>query len=409
MLVVSLLKRHLRQSAQNLAFQVRPWVRGIFGDWARRIFSCLLAGPEPGRIRERAHATLWDGQGPLISVVVPCFNYGRYVTQAVRSVRRQTLQDFELIVVDDGSDDPCTLRVLRRLQRWAQLQVVRQGNAGSGAARNAGIAVAQGRYICCLDADDLLAPDYLEKCAIVLEGDVGVRLVHSWMQLFGTEHRLARTLDLKVDLLRFVNHLGASAVFYREDWCNVNGYSTLREQHEDWDFWIRLASIGVFGRVIAEPLFFYRRHSAGRVGTVNSRGLQAYKELRREHPGFFSCTDTRRRLKEGYRQRIVVDPFVNLATPGQYFSTVCVLCLHLRRPDDVQRCSDQLMALLCRSPGLSLQVVVEHDEALPDWLQQMAEVTYRLPVLLDRTQWGAFFENFRRTRDVVVMLPEPGP
>lgn len=396
----------VRQAAQDLAFHLRPWLRELLGDQARRTLSWLLAGRELAPVREPASARPWPSNYPLISVIVPCFNYGRYLMQTVRSVRGQTLQAIELIVVDDGSDDLYTLRALRRLERWAGVNIMRQDNAGPGAARNAGISVAVGRYICCLDADDLLASDYLEKCAIVLEADSGTRLVHSWMQLFGDESRLAKTLDLKIDLLRFINHLGASAVFHREDWQAVNGYSICREQHEDWDFWIRLASIGVRGRVIAEPLFFYRRHSAGRVRVVNSRGLQAYRELRREHPAFFASSGMRRRLKADYRQRIVSDPFLNLGAPAQYDCSAQVLCLHLGAFADAQRCHDELAAIIRRSPDLPLQVMVEHGEALPDWLQQRAQVIYRLPLLLDQTQWPDFVEYIRRTRRVAAFISD---
>lgn len=396
----------LRQIAQDLAFHLRPWLRDMLGDRARRIFSWLLAGWEQEPAREQAFACPWPSGYPLVSVVVPCFNYGRYLMQTLRSVRRQTLQAIELIVVDDGSDDLYTLRVLRRLERWAGINIMRQDNAGPGAARNAGISVALGRYICCLDADDLLAPDYLEKCAVVLEADAGTRLVHSWMQLFGSESRLAKTLDLKIDLLRFINHLGASAVFHREDWQAVNGYSTCREQHEDWDFWIRLASIGVRGRVIAEPLFFYRRHSVGRGRLVNGRGLHAYRELRREHPVFFASSGMRRRLKADYRQRVVADPFLNLGASAQYDCSAEVLCLHLRACADAQCCRDELAAILGEAPDLSLQVIVEHGEALPSWLQQRAQFIYRLPLLLEQTQWPGFVENFRRTRSVTAFISD---
>ncbi|MDH1050805.1 glycosyltransferase family A protein [Pseudomonas sp. GD03903] len=395
----------LRRLSLDIAFQVRPWLPRMLGDSARKVVGRLLAGPEIIPRRESAVAIRWPAAMPLVSVIVPCFNYGRFLPQALRSVRRQTLQDIELILVDDGSDDPRTLRVIRRLARWAGLRVVRQGNSGPGVARNAGIAVAKGRYICCLDADDLLAPDYLEKCVIVLEADSGTRLVHSWMQLFGDECRLAKTRDLNVELLRFINHLGASAVYHRDDWQAVGGYSIHREQHEDWDFWIRLARIGTRGKVLAEPLFYYRRHLAGRARAVNGRGLRAYHELSREHPDFFANSLLRRRLRESYRQRIVVDPFLNLAEPGQYGHPARFLWIHLRSPADARSCREKITSVMQGLTGPSLQVVVEYKEPLPDWLGSLAIIVYRLPMLLDKGQWPAFVENFRRTRGEAIYHP----
>jgi hypothetical protein len=97
----------------------------------------------------------------LVSVIVPCFNYGRYLPAAVASALTQTLGSVEVIVVDDGSTDPQTHAVLDALEREGRCQVVRQQNAGLSCARNKGIALAHGEYICCLDADDELQRHYV--------------------------------------------------------------------------------------------------------------------------------------------------------------------------------------------------------------------------------------------------------
>lgn len=357
---------------------------------------------------EPATAEPWDPGLPLVSVIVPCFNYGVYLLQALRSLREQTLQDFEVILVDDGSEDPATLRLLALLERYASLTVLRQANAGPGAARNAGIAHARGRYICCLDADDLLAPSYLEKCVVMLEADAGLGLAHSWLQLFGAERGVARTRDLDPVLLPYVNHLGVSAVFSRAAWVAAGGFSEVRSAlYEDWDFWIRLASQGVRGRVIGEALMFYRRHPGSRLEQANRRPRQACRELRLAHRAFYANRAWRKSLANGYRRRPVSEPLLNLSRPGQYRgSPMGAFVVHLQRGSDLQRWPRSVLEVLVGKAPLHL--LVEGGVALPDWLIDRAAIVYRLAGLLDDRQCGAFVSNYFATRQWLgaLILPE---
>src|SRR5262245_35333532 len=116
---------------------------------------------------------------PRVSVVVPCFDLGRYLDEAIDSVLAQTFHDLEIVVVDDGSTDPFTCELLDRYDR-PKTQLLRQSNRGPAAARNAGIRATTGHYVCCLDADDRLLPTYLEKAIQVLQQapDVGFVSCH---------------------------------------------------------------------------------------------------------------------------------------------------------------------------------------------------------------------------------------
>ncbi|SDN07864.1 glycosyltransferase family A protein [Pseudomonas jinjuensis] len=397
---------HSWGAIERLAFFLRPMLRNLLGHAGRASLQALLGGRviDENLPVEACASEPWWPDRPLLSVIIPCFNGGSYLLQALRSLGRQTFRDFEVIVVDDGSHDPLTLRLLARLEHCQGLSLLRQNNAGPGAARNYGIAHASGRYVCCLDADDYLAPDYLEKCVVVLEGDSGVRLAHSWMQLFGEERRLGRTLNLDVELLRYVNHLGVAAVFHRSDWLAAGGFSEAREcLYEDWDFWIRLASLGIRGRVLEEALLYYRRHGETRLHDANRRAFQGYQFLRHAHDAFYTDAPWRRNLVRGYSRRLVSTPMSNLSRPQQYrHYPNGVSLLHVGDPGEIS--SDYRQALRELPPGQSLQVIVEHDEKLPDWLCRNAELIYRLPALLDRSQWPAFVENFLKTRNVVRRL-----
>ena len=118
---------------------------------------------------------------PRISVIVTCHNLGAYLGIAVDSVLKQTLKDFEIVIVDDGSTDPETLRVLERYERQPTL-VLRTENRGLPGARNFGIAASRGAYVCCLDADDLLLPANRllpEASAVSDDTDVAVNFLEA--------------------------------------------------------------------------------------------------------------------------------------------------------------------------------------------------------------------------------------
>ena len=123
---------------------------------------------------------------PTVSVVIPCFNLGRYLDDAVSSVLAQTHRDVEVLVVDDGSTDPDTIRTL---DAWAaQGALIRTEHLGLSAARNAGIRRATGSYVCCLDADDVLEPTWLQAAVSLLEDDPDLAFVSHWLTTFGDEH-----------------------------------------------------------------------------------------------------------------------------------------------------------------------------------------------------------------------------
>src|SRR6266542_3718389 len=113
-----------------------------------RLFGATL----PTANRDATQA-LWPADEPLVSVIIPCYNYGEYLHDAIASVLAQELHDTEIIVVDDGSTDSNTRAVISALGT-PRTRVIVQANAGLSRARNAGIKAARGKYICCLDADD---------------------------------------------------------------------------------------------------------------------------------------------------------------------------------------------------------------------------------------------------------------
>lgn len=213
----------------------------------------------------------WPDDRPLISVVIPCFNYGAYVETAIDSVLSQTWKDVEIIVVDGGSNDGTTVERLRALDKPRTTVHFRSGRHLVGDNRNFGIGLARGKYICCLDADDLLARTYLEKAVFLAEA-YAYDLVFPSVRCFGEKSDLWMVTDPTIESCRVGNGISTVGLFRRDAWEKVGGYRDwgLGAEHvpEDWDFWLRLLGHGFRAKSIREPLMYYRVHGHGLTGTA---------------------------------------------------------------------------------------------------------------------------------------------
>jgi glycosyltransferase involved in cell wall biosynthesis len=227
---------------------------------------------------------------PLVSVVIPCYNYARYLPEAVESVVRQTYDNWEIIIVNDGSTDNTQKVAEGLIVKYAKqkIQLINQANSGQPAAvRNAGIAVAHGEFILPLDADDKIAPTFLEKTVAVLKDSPKVGVAYTHIQHFGTLKSVYQCGTFCTETLVRDNILPYASLYRRRLWQETGGYRT-NVGYEDWDFWLTLAEKGVLGLLVPEPLFFYRKHGVSRLGADNDRRNQMIAQLYANHPKLYS-------------------------------------------------------------------------------------------------------------------------
>ena len=259
--------------AYTKAALTHPRSRGLEGvQGAVRAFVPARTRQWLHRARQRTRTnTRWPDDRPLVSVVIPCFNYGAYVETAIDSVLAQTWKDLEIIVVDGGSTDGTTVERLRALDKPKTTVHFRSGRHLVGDNRNFGIGLARGKYICCLDADDLLAPTYLEKAVFVAEA-YAYDLVFPSVRCFGGKNDLWMVVDPTVESCRDGNGVSTVGLFRRSAWEKIGGYRDwgLGAEHvpEDWDFWLRLLGHGFRAKSLREPLMYYRVHGHGLTGTA---------------------------------------------------------------------------------------------------------------------------------------------
>jgi glycosyltransferase involved in cell wall biosynthesis len=198
---------------------------------------------------------------PRVSVIIPCFNLGEFLDEAVESVLAQSYQDFEILIVDDGSTDAATIELLDGYAR-PKTAVFRTGNRRLAAARNFLISQARGHYICALDADDRLHPEYLERTVGVLDADPSLTFASTRLQMFGAETSVwPRDQRCDLGMLLCDDTIITPALVRRAAVLACGGYDE-RMPHqgdEDWDLWIGMVERGHRGVILPDVLFHYRR------------------------------------------------------------------------------------------------------------------------------------------------------
>jgi glycosyltransferase involved in cell wall biosynthesis len=222
---------------------------------------------------------------PRISVLMPCFNHGVFIGEAIQSVLDQTFSDVEILVVDDGSTDPGTIECLRNL-RTPRTTVLRTENRGLPAARNAAARRAAGSFLCALDADDRLEPVWFERAVAMLDAQPDLAFVSHWLRTFGDETWTWSPTSCELPALLARNTVNGAALVRREAFEAVEGYDeSMRQGCEDWDFWLRLVERGYCGAIVPEVLFHYRRgpSSMSRIMTAGSGYEHALTTLVLKH------------------------------------------------------------------------------------------------------------------------------
>lgn len=195
----------------------------------------------------------------LISVVIPCYNDGVYLPETIEQLKKQTYQNFEIIVVNDGSTDAHTLNVLNQLS-LQNISVLHKENGRMSSARNHGVAHASGDFIAALDADDYFHPRFFEKAIPILEQNKNTAVVTSYMQLFGDVKKISKPRGGNEYNFLFSNQCPACAMVRKSSWNAVGGYDEkMKNGYEDWEFYIRITQQGWNVHVIPEILFFYRQ------------------------------------------------------------------------------------------------------------------------------------------------------
>lgn len=200
-----------------------------------------------------------------VTVIIPCYNDGKFIIEAVNSILNQTLKADKIIIVDDGSNAE-TKKVLKNIKH-SSVEIVYQENKGVSNARNTAIALAQTDYILNLDADDYFEPSFIEKAVAVLNNNNQVVAVSSYCRAFKNDKsiEIIKPLGGKLKDFIVINNGRANSMFLKKSWEAVGGFDEkMHEGYEDWEFWIAILEQKGTMHIIKEVLSHYRIKNTSR-------------------------------------------------------------------------------------------------------------------------------------------------
>jgi len=229
---------------------------------------------------------------PLVSVIVPFYNLGKYLTECIESIYTSKGVQFEILVINDGSNDPHSLRVLESLREEDRpgLRILDIANGGLANARNTGAHHALGELIAFVDADDKIGPDFLKRASGVLQKYPNVHLAYSWVRFFDEGRGVWHSWNFDLPYLLCHNQLIPIVVVRRESFLRYGqNKSHIVYGLEDYEGWISMAEAGCGGVSIPEPLVQYRIRGDSMFKVIEGdKKLYLYDLISAEHPDLFS-------------------------------------------------------------------------------------------------------------------------
>lgn len=226
-----------------------------------------------------------------VSIIMPCYNDGAYIRQAIDSVKAQTYQNIELIIIDDGSDEKATVDIIKKFEKENSITILHTDHLRPAGARNYGIQAASGKYILPLDSDDSIDRTYVEKCVKILENNKKIGAVYCLADLFGEKKGRWELPPYSFKNMLVDNVVFVTAMFRKEDWEEVGGFDvSMAAGMEDYAFWLSILALGKEIYQIPEILFHYRIKHISRTSEFLSdidQTKETYRKIYDNHREFY--------------------------------------------------------------------------------------------------------------------------
>ena len=229
----------------------------------------------------------------LVSIIVPCFNQANFLKESLQSVLDQTHENWECIIVNDGSPDNTEDIANKWCETDNRFRYFKKPNGGLSSARNAGIRIAKGDFILPLDADDILDKSYISRLLPELISDNSLSVVSCYSKFF--EKNISnivyefKPVGSSYRNLLFENNLIATSLFRKKDWTEVGGYDEkMKNGFEDWEFWISITKSGRKYKIVEEFLFYYRKsRNSMLIDTLENHRISNLEYVIEKHREFY--------------------------------------------------------------------------------------------------------------------------
>jgi glycosyltransferase involved in cell wall biosynthesis len=346
-----------------------------------------------------------------VSIIIPSLNPNELLFETIDCIRKQTYPNIEIVFVNDGTTNPSSLGIIQTLkENNPDVKIVTHGqNKGLPAARNTGIKAAAGDFIFFLDGDDLIAPTAIEKHYLTLQNNPSFDFVNCFVIGFGTQSYEWRGGFHDGETFLYENRNTSTFMTRRSIFQKVSFDESLRHGCEDWDFWLNVASKGLWGYTIPEFLFYYRRSdNADRwqvlssASTIEKFGVllrQKYEAILRER-GF-----PQKRLP-GYKYTIpVVPPAQELQrSKNEKENRVLVIFPWLEIGGADKFNLDLLSGM--KERGWNITILCTLNSPHP-WLQEFQKLTDDIFLLYSYTSPHEYYKSiyyFLQTRDIKLVF-----
>lgn len=229
---------------------------------------------------------------PLVTVVITCYNYDKYVGEALDSVLEQTYKNLEIIIINDGSTDKSDEVIKKRIEKLPNITYIHHSNKGVVYTRNVGIRTAKGVYIVFLDADDKMPSDYIASNVNFAEKNK-LDIVSTDLVQFGNTEDKITLPDFNLEHMKNGNILHISSLIRRScigDHEFDEQFS--RRSHEDWDFLLGLVLAGAHAAKNPDTFLLYRQHGVSRNNTEETNTdkfefAEVYRDILHKHSALY--------------------------------------------------------------------------------------------------------------------------
>lgn len=223
-----------------------------------------------------------------VSVIMPCYNQGLYLAEALDSVVNQTYEKWECIIINDGSTDNTEDIAHYYCSKDQRIKYIFQENKGVVEARNVAIRNSAGSIILPLDADDKISSTYMEKAVIILQSDSNCKIVYSKVWRFGEREEIFNLPPYSKYGMLCYNCIPSFSFFRRQDFEAIGGYNPkFKKGYEDWDLWLSLLESGGHVCQIKEVLCYYRVSVESRNASAMERTECLRNLLLESHPDYY--------------------------------------------------------------------------------------------------------------------------